>query len=166
MLRHKIIKTPFLKMILISDGTHLIKCDFLYDEENSRKYQEIPQEDDEILKEASDQLAEYFNGQRATFQLPIIPKGTPFQEKVWQVLQTIPYGKTLTYKEIAIKAGSPKAYQAAGGACRANPYTIIIPCHRVLSTTGAYTGYAGDKVFMKENLLNLESKLFESKNRK
>jgi len=157
MQKRKIITTPFLEMVLISNGTHLTKCDFLYDNEAHQKYKEIPLEDDPILTETANQLADYFAQKRHTFDLPLKPQGTNFQQKVWQVLQTIPYGETLTYKEIATKAGSPKAYQATGGACKANPYTIIIPCHRVLATTGAYTGYAGDKTFMKENLLNLES---------
>jgi len=157
MLRHKIINTPFLEMILISNGTHLIKSDFLYDDGVRLQYQDIPCEDDEILVETAKQLNEYFMKKRRTFELPLLLKGTDFQQKVWQVLQKIPYGEVLTYKEIAEKAESPKAFRAAGGACRANHFTVIIPCHRVLSTNGAYTGYAGDKTFMKENLLNFES---------
>jgi len=157
MLRRKIIETPFLPMVLISDGTHLVKSDFLYDEEAKKNCAEIPLEDDPILIEAAKQLGEYFAKKRSDFDLPLLLSGTNFQQKVWGVLQTIPYGEVLTYKEIAERAGSPKGYQATGGACRANHFAIIIPCHRVLSTSGAYTGYAGDKTFMKENLLNFES---------
>ena len=157
MLRQKIIKTPFLKMVLVSNGTHLVKSDFLYDEEAYSQYQDIVIEDDPILNEAAKQLGEYFTAKRKDFDLPLLMTGTDFQQKVWKVLQDIPYGEVLTYKEIAKNAGSPKAFRPAGSACRANHFTIIVPCHRVLSVSGAYTGYAGDKVFMKENLLNFES---------
>ena len=157
MLRRKIIKTPFLEMVLVSDGTHLVKSDFLYDEQAHEQYQDIVIEDDPILIEAANQLKEYFAAKRKDFALPLLLPGTDFQKKVWQVLQDIPYGEVLTYKEIAEIAGSPKAFRPAGSACRANHFAVIIPCHRVLSVSGAYTGYAGDKVFMKENLLNFES---------
>jgi len=157
MLRRKIIETPFLEMVLVSDGTHLVKCDFLYDEEAHARYQNVAVEDDSILSVTAKQLGEYFAKKRTDFDLPLLMPGTDFQQKVWKVLQAIPYGEVLTYKEIAEKAGSPKGFRAAGGACRANHFTIIVPCHRVLSTSGAYTGYAGDKTFMKENLLNFEA---------
>ena len=156
MLQQKVIDTPFLPMVLISNGTHLVKSDFLYDEKYRNQYQQIPIEDDEILTEAAKQLSEYFSKTRRHFELPLLIKGTDFQQKVWQTLQTIPYGEVLTYKQIAKLSGSPKGFQATGGACKANPFPVIIPCHRVLATNGAYTGYAGDKTFMKENLLNFE----------
>ena len=157
MLRQKIIETPFLEMVLVSDGIHLVKSDFLYDDEAHLRYQDIVIEDDQVLIEAAKQLKEYFTKTRKEFNLPLLMPGTDFQQKVWRVLQAIPYGEVLTYKEIAEKADSPKGFRAAGGACRANHFTIIVPCHRVLSTSGAYTGYAGDKTFMKENLLNFET---------
>jgi len=144
-------------MVLISDGKHLVKSDFLYDDPTHEKHEDVTIEDDPVLIEAAKQLEEYFTKKRKDFDLPLLMSGTDFQQKVWQVLQAIPYGEVLTYKEIAEKADSPKAFRAAGGACRANHFTVIIPCHRVLSTSGAYTGYAGDKVFMKENLLDFES---------
>lgn len=157
MLRQKVIETPFLEMVLVSDGIQLLKSDFLYDEEARTRYQDIVIDDDPILIEAAKQLGEYFAKKRKDFSLPLLLQGTDFQQRVWQTLQTIPYGEVLTYKEIAQKVKSPKASRAVGGACKANPYPVIIPCHRVLGTSGAYTGYAGDKTFMKENLLNFES---------
>lgn len=157
MLRQKIIETPFLQMALISDGHQLVKSDFLYDEQVRAQYKDIAIEDDPILVETAKQLKAYFAKQRKDFDLPLSMPGTHFQQKVWQVLQTIPYGEVLTYKEIAQKADSPKGFRAAGGACRANHFAVIVPCHRVLSTSGSYTGYAGDKTFMKEQLLNFES---------
>lgn len=157
MLRRKIIETPFLEMVLISNGTHLVKSDFLYNEAVRACYQDIPVKDDLILIESAKQLEEYFAKKRKDFDLPLLMTGTDFQKKVWKVLQAIAYGEVLTYKEIAEKAGSPKGFRAAGGACRANHFAIIVPCHRVLSLSGAYTGYAGNKTFMKKNLLDFES---------
>ena len=157
MLRRKIVKTPFLEMVLVSDGIHLVKSDFLYDDEVYALYEDIVVEDDPILTEAAKQLDEYFARKRKDFDLPLLMPGTDFQQKVWNVLQAIPYGRVLTYSDIAEKAGSPKAFRPAGAACRANHFAVIVPCHRVLSKSGAYTGYAGDKVFMKENLLDFEA---------
>jgi len=157
MLRKKIIDTPFLEMVLVSNGTHLIKTDFLYDEVALAKYENIPVEDDEILIEAAKQLKEYFAKTRNEFDLPLNMPGTDFQKKVWKVLQSIPYGEILTYKNIAEAVDSPKAFRAAGGACRANHFVVIVPCHRVLASDGSYTGYAGKWTFMKKNLLEFES---------
>ena len=160
MLRHKIIQTPFGKrMILASNGEFLIKSDFLYDDDSILPYKGMLEEEDQILVEATKQLEEYFSKRRKNFNLPLAMPGTDFQKKVWQILQSIPYGEVLTYKEIAEKADSPKAFRAAGGACRANHFTIIVPCHRVLGVSGSYTGYAGNKTFMKENLLNFEAEV-------
>lgn len=159
MIKRKTINTPFeYPMILFSDGSHLVKVDFLYEEDSIKEYEETVEEDDQILLEAAKQLGEYFKRKRKNFDLPLLSVGTDFQQKVWQILSSIPYGEIVTYKEIAEKANSPKAFRAAGGACRANRFPVIIPCHRVLSTNGKYTGYAGDKVFMKEKLLNFEAK--------
>lgn len=156
MLQQKIIDTPFLPMVLVSNGTHLVKCDFLYDTNTCCLYEGIAIADDDILIETATQLQDYFSKKRQNFQLPLLIEGTEFRQKVWQILQTIPYGDVFTYKQIAERIGSPKAFQATGGACKANPFPVIIPCHRVVAVDGAYTGYAGDKTFMKENLLKFE----------
>lgn len=84
-----------------------------------------------------------------------LPKGTPFQEKVWQELLKIPYGKTKTYKEIASAIGHPNAYRAVGQACKKNPLPIIIPCHRVIGSNGNLGGYSRGKK-MKMRLLEME----------
>ena len=165
MLRQKVIKTPFLEIVLVSDGEYLVKSEFIYDEKVRARYQDIVKEDDPILLEAAIQLEEYFSRNRKDFDLPLRMKGTNFQRDVWHVLQSIPYGEVLTYTEVAKKAGRPKAFRGAGGACRANHFTIIVPCHRVIGSNGEYTGYAGDKTFMKADLLSFESgqgRLFES----
>ena len=108
-----------------------------------------------LLMQAKQQLNEYFSGERTAFDLPLAPKGTPFQQAVWQALRMIPYGETRTYGEIAAQIGRPRAARAVGMANHQNPIAIIQPCHRVIGTSGRLTGYAGglDK---KEYLLRLE----------
>ena len=157
MLRRKIIATPCEKMILVSDGEALIHANFIYDEEQLAPYMTAVEQDDHILLMATEQIEEYFALKRKEFTIPLKVVGTAFQERVWEVLAAIPYGEVLTYKEIAHKANSPKAFQATGGACKANPIALIIPCHRVLGANGSYTGFAGDKIYMKEALLKLEA---------
>jgi methylated-DNA-[protein]-cysteine S-methyltransferase len=95
------------------------------------------------LKECINQLKEYFNGTRSSFSLTIDLEGTPFQLKVWEELLKIPYGKTISYMEIASRLGEPKAMRAVGGANGSNPLSVIVPCHRVLGANGKLVGYAG-----------------------
>lgn len=109
-----------------------------------------------LLEEAARQLEEYFAGQRKEFSLPLAPKGTEFQLRVWQALLQIPYGETRSYGELAAMVGNPKACRAVGGANHRNPLSILIPCHRVVGTKGSLTGYAGG-LAVKEFLLKLES---------
>jgi len=108
-----------------------------------------------LLSEASRQLQEYFAGRRQIFALPLAPQGTDFQQRVWAALQRIPYGKTCSYKDIAIAVGNPPACRAVGQANHHNPIPIIIPCHRVIGTSGQLTGYGGG-LPIKERLLDLE----------
>ena len=109
------------------------------------------------LLAAAQQLHEYFLGQRQSFDLPLQPAwGTPFQHAVWQALQRIPYGRTSTYGEIARDIGNPKAVRAVGAAIGQNPHTIVVPCHRVVGTNGALTGFAGG-IERKKHLLALEA---------
>ncbi|EAE6660579.1 methylated-DNA--[protein]-cysteine S-methyltransferase [Listeria monocytogenes] len=105
------------------------------------------------------QLDDYFEGTREHFDLPVLLKGTDFQQKVWQALSEIPYGAVVSYKDIAISAGSPKAVQAVGQANRANPIPIIIPCHRCVKSNGELGGYNGADVDKKQYLLALEKGL-------
>lgn len=110
-----------------------------------------------LLQEAKKQLQEYFAGKRKKFDLPIKPQGTDFQRKVWTALQTIPYGETCSYGEIAAKIGNPKAARAVGGANNKNPILIVIPCHRVIGADGSMVGF-GCGLPAKEYLLSLERK--------
>lgn len=99
-------------------------------------------EDTPVAQEACRQLSAYFQGQRKDFQLPLAWKGTPFRLRVWQALLDIPYGETRTYAQVAEAVGSPKAVRAVGGACHDNPWLIVVPCHRVVGSSGQLTGYA------------------------
>ena len=117
----------------------------------------IRQKPTPVLKEAVRQLGQYFDGTRKTFDLPIQPRGTAFQQSVWRALCDIPYGQTRSYARLAAQIGSPKACRAVGMANHKNPIPIIIPCHRVVGADGSLTGYAGG-TDMKKALLDLESK--------
>lgn len=117
------------------------------------KFQEISETP--VLREASQQLKNYFAGKLKEFNLPLDPAGTAFMKNTWTSLCGIPYGKTATYKEIAIKVGSPKAYRAVGLANNRNPIPIFIPCHRVIGADGSLTGYRGG-LELKKRLLDLE----------
>jgi methylated-DNA-[protein]-cysteine S-methyltransferase len=96
-----------------------------------------------LLDLAQTQLAEYFALQRQQFDLPIAPEGTAFQQQVWQLLQQIPFGETISYGTLAQWYGQPQASRAVGAANGRNPISIIVPCHRVVASTGKLTGYAG-----------------------
>jgi methylated-DNA-[protein]-cysteine S-methyltransferase len=101
------------------------------------------------------QLAEYFAGTRKAFDLPIAPCGTAFQKRIWSELMRVPYGETISYAELAKRAGSPGAARAVGRANATNPIAIVVPCHRVIGADGSLTGYAYG-VERKRGLLDLE----------
>lgn len=107
------------------------------------------------LAEATAQLRAYFGGELRQFDLPLAPDGTPFQQRVWRELLTIPYGRTITYGDLARRIGQPSASRAVGLANGANPISIVIPCHRVIGSDGKLTGYGGG-LRNKEWLLGLE----------
>lgn len=112
-------------------------------------------EETPVIKQAVNELQEYFEGRRREFTVPLHPQGTDFQLRVWQVLRTIPYGKTWSYKQVATAADNPKASRAVGMANNRNPIAIIIPCHRVIGANGRLVGYAGG-LDVKEKLLEIE----------
>jgi methylated-DNA-[protein]-cysteine S-methyltransferase len=99
--------------------------------------------DDEGFADVRTQLDEYFAGHRTDFDLPLHPSGTPFQQRVWAALRTIPYGETASYGEVAAAIGNPSAFRAVGAANGQNPISIVVPCHRVIGSHGALTGYGG-----------------------
>ena len=108
-----------------------------------------------LIKEMSRQLEDYISGKIREFSVPVKCEGTSFMKQVWDIISEIPYGKTLTYGQIAAKLGKPKAARAVGLACNRNPVPIIVPCHRVVGSNGKMTGYAGG-LELKESLLSLE----------
>lgn len=121
----------------------------------------IPQnlciKDTPLLQKAKFQLIEYLEGKRESFDLPLAPHGTDFQHKVWEALQSIPFGETRSYKQIADAVGNPKASRAVGMANNKNPIAIFIPCHRVIGANGSLVGYGGG-LRTKQYLLDLEKK--------
>lgn len=109
-----------------------------------------------LLKQAEAEVAEYLAGERKVFTVPVRAEGTSFQKAVWDALQRIPFGETRSYGEIACEVGSPKGARAVGMACNRNPILLMIPCHRVVGSTGKLIGFACG-LPMKERLLQLES---------
>ena len=110
-----------------------------------------------LVLEAARQLREYFSGERAVFDLPLAPEGTPFQLEVWRALTKIPYAETASYRDIAIAVNRPKGFQAIGQANTRNPLPIVVPCHRVINADGSMGGYGGG-VDRKRILLELEQR--------
>ncbi|MVB13107.1 Methylated-DNA--protein-cysteine methyltransferase [Caprobacter fermentans] len=109
----------------------------------------------ELTDRAAEEIGEYLSGKRTAFDLPVAPEGTAFQKRVWDALQTIPYGETRSYRQIAEQIGSPKASRAVGMANNKNPIAILIPCHRVVGADGSLVGYAAG-LEIKKRLLTLE----------
>lgn len=108
------------------------------------------------LDEFRRQLEAYFAGELVEFSLPLDMRGTDFQLRVWEALLDIPYGDTVSYKDIAVRIGNPKAVRAVGGANNRNPVPVIVPCHRVIGAGGQMVGYGGG-LGIKETLLQLEA---------
>lgn len=108
-----------------------------------------------LLSKGRDEIMAYLRGERRSFDLPLDPMGTPFQQAVWAELRRIPYGETRSYAQVAAGIGKPKAVRAVGQANHRNPLPIFIPCHRVIGASGKLTGYGGG-LDLKEKLLELE----------
>ena len=111
-----------------------------------------------LIKKTFEELDEYFERKRKTFDIPINPEGTPFQKKVWEELTKIPYGTYQTYKDIALKINNENASRAVGNANNKNPILIIIPCHRVIGSNKKLKGYK-EGIDIQEKLLNIEQAL-------
>lgn len=143
------------KVILEETEGHISRLSFVYDSDSIIQTTHPENAATPLLIEAAKQLDAYLSGKLKTFSLPLKPSGTPFMKEIWQLLLEIPYGETLTYKDIAIKAGRPNTARAVGHACNRNPIPIFIPCHRVIGTNNSLTGYAGG-LPLKKYLLQLE----------
>ncbi|WP_314174074.1 methylated-DNA--[protein]-cysteine S-methyltransferase [Streptomyces winkii] len=153
-IRHTVVGSPLGELTLVGDGAALAG---VYFEGHLRgpSPDEIGPRDDGAFRQARQQLDEYFAGERRHFDLPLAPRGEPFQQRVWQLLRQIPYGETRSYGLLARELGDPALAQAVGAANGRNPLSVIVPCHRVVGADGALTGYAGG-LERKRFLLELE----------
>lgn len=146
---NSIMKTPIGNIEITEDNGKIISI--------KKTEKNIISTDNKILLQAEKELKEYFDGKRKKFTLPLDLRGTDFQLRVWNVLRGIPYGETRSYKEVALAAGNEKASRAVGMANNKNPILIVVPCHRVIGSNGAMTGFACG-LDVKKKLLELEKK--------
>ncbi len=140
----KIIATPIGRLTLVAGPAGLAAV--LWESDGPNRVRLPALEDSAahpVLNEAERQLEDYFGGRRRTFELPLAPTGTEFQQRVWQALLEIPFGETRSYGQIALRIGQPTAVRAVGAANGRNPLSIIAPCHRVIGANGDLTGFAG-----------------------
>lgn len=153
---YKRMESPVGKLKLVASDKGLVAV-LWEDDRPGRVRLEEPVENDRhpVLVETERQLGEYFAGKRKTFSVSLDMRGTSFQKDVWGALRAIPFGETRSYGQLAKQLGNPKASRAVGAANGRNPVSIIVPCHRVIGSTGKLTGFAGG-VDTKAYLLNLE----------
>jgi methylated-DNA-[protein]-cysteine S-methyltransferase len=163
-LAYKIIESPVGKLKLAASNQGLVAI--LWDNDRPHRgvslNELVANEQCPVLVETERQLREYFAGKRKTFSIPLDMRGTRFQKDVWEALLAIPFGETRSYGQIANQLGNPRATRAVGAANGRNPVSIIVPCHRVIGSSGKLTGFGGG-LETKAHLLNLEnsdSKLF------
>ncbi|GAA0599347.1 methylated-DNA--[protein]-cysteine S-methyltransferase [Kutzneria viridogrisea] len=156
-MQHTVIDSPYGPLTLVGDQDGGLSCLYM-DNQRHRPDQSRFGElvDTRPFSAVVEQLDEYFAGQRTEFDLPLAMRGTPFQLSVWHALTEIPYGETATYGELAQLLGKPGASRAVGLANGKNPIGIIVPCHRVIGSTGDLTGYGGG-LERKRALLEFES---------
>ena len=141
------LNTPVGFLRIIADSHHLHKIEFSQDD--------FPENNNMITKKTKQQLQEYFKKERKQFELPFEFTVKNFNTKIWRLLCTIPYGTTVSYKELAQMAGEPNAFRAVGNANHKNPLVIVVPCHRVIKSDGTTGGY-GAGIKTKQFLLHLE----------
>jgi len=156
---HKAMATPVGRLTLVATAEGLAAVMWQNDRPGRVKL-DVGRQDEEhpVLLEAERQLQEYFDGRRTDFRLRLDLTGTEFQRRVWEALRTIPFGETRSYRDIAEQIGSPRAVRAVGAANGKNPVSIVAPCHRVIGTSGALTGFAGG-LDVKARLLALEESI-------
>ena len=147
--------TPFGEMLLAADAHGLTNLCLPGETLDPADHVRVALADHPLLAEAARQVQAYLAGRLHTFDLPLALSGTPFRLRVWAELQTIPYGRTLNYGELAARLGSRAKARAVGGAAHANPVAIIVPCHRLIGANGSLTGFGGG-LALKQALLDLE----------
>ena len=148
-------RSPVGELALLGDGEALTGL-YMTDHRHRPPLPPGARRDDAAFAGARRQLGEYFAGERTEFELPVRMEGTPFQRAVWRALLEIGYGETISYGELARRIGRPDASRAVGLANGRNPISIVVPCHRVIGSSGALTGYGGG-LERKRFLLDLES---------
>jgi len=146
--------SPIGSLLLAGDGDFLVELGFPGGKA-ARRHQPEWIQDSSPFDECKRQLQKYFAGELREFKIPLAPQGTDFQLQVWNALQTIPYGETVSYGELARQIGRPAASRAVGAANGKNPIPVIIPCHRVIGSSGRLVGFGGG-LPTKEQLLALE----------
>jgi methylated-DNA-[protein]-cysteine S-methyltransferase len=156
---YTIVLSPIGDLLLTSDGENLTGLHM--DKVGGFTIQPDWEEDAAPFAETVSQLKAYFAGELKKFDLPMSLEGTPFQKRVWEELQRIPYGQTISYQELAQRVGNPKASRAVGSANGKNPVAVIVPCHRVIATGGTLGGYGGG-LERKEWLLEHETRTDDS----
>jgi methylated-DNA-[protein]-cysteine S-methyltransferase len=155
--KYKIIDSPVGCLKIVVQETNLVAILWDNEKPNRVKLNSIIEDStDALILETEKQLKEYFLRERKAFNLPIKMYGTGFQQEVWNLLKEIPYGRTCSYKDIALKLHNPMAVRAVGAANGRNPISIIVPCHRVIASNGSLSGFAGG-ITRKKILLDLET---------
>lgn len=152
--------TPVGYLIFEEEEGFIIKIEFLNEDNENYKNNIKINDSSPVLDWAKKEMKEYFELKRKSFTFPFKNKGTEFREKVWQALSEIPYGETISYKQLAVNIGNPKAVRAVGGANNKNNLTIVVPCHRVIGSDDSLVGYGGG-LWRKEWLLAHEKKKLE-----
>jgi methylated-DNA-[protein]-cysteine S-methyltransferase len=155
-IRYREIKSPVGNLLLLAEGDGLREIRFLGKKKTEPEAGWKRDRNGEPLDTVSRQLKEYFAGARREFDLPLAPQGTDFQLRVWNQLRKIPFGKTISYGELARRVGNPAASRAVGAANGRNPISIVVPCHRVIGSDGSLTGFGGG-LDVKRELLKLEN---------
>ncbi|MDN3268866.1 methylated-DNA--[protein]-cysteine S-methyltransferase [Streptomyces sp. MA15] len=156
MRQHTVTDSPYGPLTLVADDGVL--CGLYMTDQRHRPAEEtfgVPDDAPSAFAETKEQLAAYFAGELKEFTVPLRLHGTPFQRRVWEQLTRIPYGETRTYGQLAGVLGNPKASRAVGLANGRNPVGIIVPCHRIVGSTGSLTGYGGG-LDRKRRLLDFE----------
>ena len=153
---HTFISSPLGKILLTADDHGLTGINF-QDANDAKRPSRDSIESDAPFKDPKHQISAYFRGELKEFNLKLSPGGTAFQRSVWKALCTIPYGETISYRELARRIGKPSACRAVGAANGRNPLPIVVPCHRVIGSNGQLTGYAGG-IHLKKYLLDLEAR--------
>jgi len=136
--------SPLGRLLAVSNGEAVTGLHFETERHPPRRDATWRRDDDDaLLSRLRQQLYEFWEGGRRVFDLPLAPVGTPFQQAIWRAIAAVPFGEVITYGELARRVGSPRGMRAAGLATGRNPISIVIPCHRIVGSSGALTGYGG-----------------------